>query len=65
MTNPEQAGKPRRSRRVTWTPTGNPGDGSDTVPATDSPEAWGDAEANGAKPSNDERLTADKPPHWG
>ena len=56
---------PRRSRRVTWNPARNPGDGTDTVPTSDSDQVWGDADASGAQQSNDERLTADKPPHWG
>jgi len=65
MTKPDPDRKPRRSRRVIWTPNGNPGDGADTVPTSDSPQAWGDVDARGAEQSNDERLGADKPPHWG
>lgn len=55
----------RRGRRVTWTPEGNPGDGSDTVPTSETDAAWGDSEAAGRDHSNDDRLTTDKPPHWG
>jgi hypothetical protein len=53
-------GTPRKGKRVTWTPAGNPGDGSDTPPAS---EAWG--ESTGNEQSNDEQLKRDKPPHWG
>jgi hypothetical protein len=52
--------KPRIGKRVTWTPDGSPGDGADTPPLSESPESYGERPA-----TNDERLTGDKPPHWG
>jgi len=58
------AGKSRRRRRVTWTPDGHVGDDTDTVPESDAPHTWGDADDVGQDQSNDERLTSDKPPHW-
>lgn len=54
---------PRKGKRVTWTPAGNPGDGSDTPPTSELPQAWG--ESTGNEQSHDEQLKRDKPPHWG
>ena len=56
----DDADKPRKGKRVTWQPDGNPGDLADSVPESETAANYGESEL-----SNDERLKGDKPPHWG
>ncbi len=51
---------PRKGKRVTWQPDGNPGNLADSVPESVTAANYGESEL-----SNDERLKGDKPPHWG
>lgn len=56
----DPAHTPRKGKRVTWQPDGNPGNLADSVPESATATIYGESEL-----SNDERLKADKPPHWG
>ena len=54
----------RPSKRVTWKPDNDAADSPE--PAADTFAVSADDEGASSRPqSNDDRLRADKPPHWG
>lgn len=55
----------RPSKRVTWKPEGDSAS-SQPEPAADTFSAQADDEGTSSRTqTNDDRLRADKPPHWG